>query len=186
MIRLKGETLASWRPDIGRGSFQLFLVLDNSWRQPEDWRQPGRRSSRDRRTKKSSSDPLRFYQDAGTSAKEPAISALGLEGKHLRGTNTDTHVQQPSDKITSKAKQVRQAADAGGVGIGVGELKGTVLKTGKAPRWGAKKQSRTWLLPGFPQTLSVFEEKTSAGFFMHAKAQCCLTTSVHIFQSIFI
>ena len=73
----------------------------------ETLQQPGRRSS---------TDPSRFYQDAGTSAKEPAISALGLEGKHLRGTNTDTHVQQPSDKITSQAKQVRQAADAGGVG----------------------------------------------------------------------
>ena len=70
------------------------------------------------------------------SAKERLRLALEVcQGKHLR--NTDTHVQQPSDKITSKAKQVRQAADAGGR---VGGLKGAVGKTGKAPRRGAKKQ----------------------------------------------
>ena len=104
--RFKGETLASWwRPDSGRGSFQLFLVLENNLDDSPCGLKTARPAILDR-----SFEILR---------KMPACRARSLrlalevcQGKHLR--NTDTHVQQPSDKITSKAKQVRQAADAAG------------------------------------------------------------------------
>ena len=64
--------LCSWRPDIGRGSFELFLVLDDS--PTADLRQIS----------------SRFQKDAGP-AKEPAISIYGLGGKHLR---TNSHVRR--------------------------------------------------------------------------------------------
>ena len=69
---LGGETRCSWRPDIGRGSFELFLVLDDS--PTADLRQIS----------------SRFQKDAGP-AKEPAISIYGLGGKHLR---TNSHVRR--------------------------------------------------------------------------------------------